>query len=82
MRSIGSLLPAIEEQIRRVSELDFPRGEASRIDALLDNQQVVLDSVAVMPDMPTLSIAERRFAKTGQEMRSYGLAACAFGGEG
>lgn len=75
------LLPTIEEEVRRAEEVDPPPGDQERLDALFFAQRVTIDNVAVIPRVPSLRAAERRFAEAGRKLRAYGLWACAHGVE-
>jgi hypothetical protein len=72
-------LPAIDEEIAKLEELEAPPRDEKRIDAMLYAQKAALDSVAVLPAVASVAAAERRFAKSGRQLHAYGLSACALG---
>lgn len=76
-------LPAVEDEVRWMEELrqelDAPPFASKQIEELTYTQRSAINVVAVMPLVPSITAAERRFAAAGKSYRAYGLAACAYG---
>lgn len=69
-------LPTMETQIWRLEKLGAPPGQDERIFAMLDASRSAVDAIAVVPRVPSLAVAERRFAKADRLFKAYGLDAC------
>lgn len=72
-------LPTMEAQIWRIEQLEVPRGEQGRVDAMLDAERQAVDTVAVIDRVPAIATAERYFRGADRLFRRYGLQACANG---
>lgn len=73
------LLPAVEEQINRVYELeDYARYQRS-LDEALAYQRLAIDDIATSSRLSSLEAYSRRFAESGRMLREKGLPACAEG---
>lgn len=71
-------LPIMEAQIWRIGELGTPpRGDAGRIEAMLDAEKFAIDELATTPRVPSIAAAEREFVEADKLFRAYGLHSCA-----
>lgn len=70
-------LPTIEAQIFRLEELGAPPGQAVQVDTLLDTERRAVDTVAVIPRVPSIAKAVQHFSEADKLFRAYGLGACA-----
>jgi hypothetical protein len=77
------LLPTIEAQIWEIENLiersGTPRGDAGRIDEMLDDERTAIDAAAIATKMPSIEAMYRRFTRSGKLFRAYGLSACSNG---
>jgi hypothetical protein len=69
-------LPTIEVEIDAIEELEIPPGQEKKIEAILDIDRRGVDSVAVIPRVRSIDVAEREFAAANKLFRAYGLTAC------
>jgi hypothetical protein len=72
-------LPAIDEEIMQLEELEKPPKDEKRIEKMIYAQKAALDSVAVIPEVASVRVAERSFLKPGRQLRVYGLSSCTLG---
>jgi hypothetical protein len=69
------LVPELGSTVDAIRDLGFPAGDEELLDGLMDETQVVLDSLAEDPN-PALSLDEPRFVSINERLTAYGLNVC------
>lgn len=72
-------LPTVEREISDIEAVEWPPKDAKGIDAMRDVVRTALDSVAVIPRVPSIAAARRHFAVADKKLREYGLTSCVNG---
>jgi hypothetical protein len=71
------ILPTIRAETKAIDALEAPAADAKRIEAFLAAQRAALAEVATVQRVASLEDVEDHFNKASDEMRTYGLMACA-----
>jgi hypothetical protein len=71
------VLPTIRAETKAIDALEPPSGDEKRIEAFLVDQRAALAEVASVKRVASLEEVEDHFNKASDQMRIYGLIACA-----
>jgi hypothetical protein len=75
----NTLIPSVQSQIDGIKALGAPKGDESKVKAIINSAQAALDKGKKNP-LLLVSNKQHPFAKTNQMARAYGLTVCGSGG--
>lgn len=73
------LLPTIEAEIAAVQKLEAPARDAGKIEAMLAEQQAVVDQLRKANKVGSFGEVENRFKAVSKKLKNYGFTACTYG---